>query len=248
MLPKLQQYYDENGISALKFSCLHYRECSEGCPGFTTAKEALVSRGYENHELPRLLFISLDSGSGETNPKNRAMMRQREIEETECNVYGLDKGKHWYRTHELAHFIYRKFKFNIHLEDVHFYFAHTNSAKCCMNNPQRAKAKSILFRNCRGYIPGEVSLLEPDIIITQGDEAQQSISGIFPEFTAIHLTYNQIELPEVRVISIHNQPVIWIHTFHPRNFGPFNEQRRDKFGVYSRLCYEFIKNSGRWKP
>ena len=33
----------------------------------------------------------------------------------------------------------------------------------------------MLFENCREFIPGELAVLQPDIIVTQGDEAKKVI-------------------------------------------------------------------------
>jgi hypothetical protein len=239
MLHELRTYYEKNGISALGFSCKHYPDCSAGCPTFTKAKEAFVSTGYENHTLPRLLFISLDSGSGEKNPKYRTLEYMREQEERFCDVRGLEKFKHWYRTHELARAILRNFKFDLRLDDVHHFFAHTNSAKCCMNKSERAQADRKLFKNCRGFIPGEVAILNPDIIITQGDAAEQSILGCFQESNLEDFIHSEFDFPEVRVIFINGSPVLWIHTYHPRNSGGF-KSNMERLGEYSRIARDFI--------
>jgi hypothetical protein len=53
------------------------------------AKEAFVSSGYENHELPRLLFLSLDSGKGDRKDKNRMLENVREQEEINFNIESL---------------------------------------------------------------------------------------------------------------------------------------------------------------
>ena len=81
MLAELRQYYEANGISALKFSCPHYENCSQDCPKFTKAKEAFVSTGYEDHTLPRVLFLSLDSGDADPKAKNKTLENIREQEE-----------------------------------------------------------------------------------------------------------------------------------------------------------------------
>jgi hypothetical protein len=50
---------------------------------------------------PRLLFLSLDSGSAEVDPSVKTLeaVRRREVN---CDVNALPRNKHWYLTHELA--------------------------------------------------------------------------------------------------------------------------------------------------
>src|SRR5690606_234200 len=146
---------------------------------FTTAKEAFVSSGYVKHELPRIVFLSLDSGSAEKDPHLKTLESVRIWEEEKENVLALPKNKHWYRTHELAYTILRNFRLDLRIDQARHYFAHVNSAKCCMNNPQRAQANQILFDNCGEFTPGELEILDPDIIITQGKWAKLVIDKAF---------------------------------------------------------------------
>jgi DNA replication protein DnaC len=75
-------------------------------------------------------------------------------------------GRHWNETHELAWVLLQQFKRDLKVADISSYFAHVNSAKCSMNNPPRRQAADILFEDCREVIPGELRLLNPDIIVT----------------------------------------------------------------------------------
>ena len=102
-----------------------------------------------------------------------------------------DKPKHWYRTQQFAWHVFNEFNntFNTALEignvdesydfnpltEIHKikpYYAAANSAKCCMNNKSRSQADSILFKNCMEYILGELAILNPDILVTQGRYAR----------------------------------------------------------------------------
>jgi hypothetical protein len=236
MLDQLKQYYSRNGISAVNFHCPNYTSCSQHNPlNFTTAKESFVSSGYIVHELPRLLFISLDSGSGELNPVKKTLESVRHVEEFITNVYTLPKIKHWYRTHELAYTILRNFKPGMELDEARHYFAHMNSAKCCENNPERGQANPALFGNCRCFIPGEVGILDPDIIITQGQWAHTSIEGSF--LTKTKPAYFPSALNEISLININSHPVIWIKTYHPRN--PNSKQNRNHYPQYEQVVIDF---------
>ena len=246
MLKKLDAYYKENGILSTSFTCEYKENCKSNCTSFTGPKSTFVSSGYEKNQLPRLLFLSLDSGSGEKIDEKRLSQAVREQEEDITKFENMKKNKHWYLTHELAWYILHKFDKNKikDIKNTRNYFAHANSAKCCMNNKQRSKADARLFRNCKQYLQGELNILSPDIIITQGNEAREAISSLRNK------TVESID-DYASVIKINNRPIFWLHTYHPNCFGKFYAQRRDfdKKNVrtkgwekYSDLIYEFIKN------
>ena len=243
MFQRLSRYYQDNGILSTSFTCPHREECSGGSPKFTGPKSAFVSTGYENRSsnLPRLLFLSLDSGSGDRNDRNRLPEAVRQQEERERDVLALPKHKHWYRTHELAWYIFKRFRPSIKLEEAKEHFAHANSAKCCMNKPGRKQADKILFRKCREYLRSELEILRPDIIVTQGAEAKKAV-GLFCE------TFERID-EYASIIRMNSRKVFWLHTHHPSGWGAFNRQRNfDKnqnlalgWDKYSRKIYEFIE-------
>lgn len=238
MYEKLTDYYRSNGISAVDFNCPHHFSCSMNFPlTFTTAKESFVSSGYVSHKLPRIVFISLDSGSAETDPTLKTLESVRHWEEEGENVLGLHKNKHWYRTHELAYTLLRNFKDDLRLEEAKHYFAHINSAKCCENKPGREQASQLLFDNCRGFIPGELEILDPDIIITQGKWGKLAIDRVFPQL--VSPDYIPESLSEVKVIVINNHPVIWIETFHPRYTG-FHTKNRLHYSQYEMIVRELM--------
>ena len=238
MYNDLTTYYRKNGISAIDFNCQYFSICSKYFPStFTTAKEAFVSSRYVTHELPRIVFISLDSGSAESDPTLKTLESVRQWEEEGENVLRLHRNKHWIRTHELAFTLLRNFKDDLRLEEAKHYFAHINSAKCCENKPGREQASQLLFDNCRGFIPGELEILDPDIIITQGKWGKLAIDGIFPQL--VSPDYIPKSLSEVKIITINNHPVIWIETFHPRYTG-FHTKNRSHYSQYEMIVREFV--------
>jgi hypothetical protein len=241
MLADLKDYYRRMGISADGFLCPFFTICSRYNPAsFTTAKESFVSSGYENHTLPRILFLSLDSGSASHDPADKTLESVRRQEEVECQVSELPRNKHWFRTHELAFTLLRNFSPGLALEDAKHYFAHANSAKCCQNNPQRGQANSVLFDNCRVFIPGEVEILAPDVLITQGEFAHRAIDGAFPQREMAGAFPDGQEIPEeISLLSIDGKPVIWIRTYHPRN--PNSKMNRDNYQSYEKIVFEFVE-------
>jgi hypothetical protein len=83
MILALRNYYDERGIGALEFRCPHATSCRGAGGAFTTAKESFVGPEYEKGTLPRLLLLSLDSGSGHPRPADRTLeaVRRQELAE-----------------------------------------------------------------------------------------------------------------------------------------------------------------------
>ena len=245
MYDDLTTYYRLNGISALDFSCPHFSSCSQKFPStFTTDKESFVSSKYVTHELPRIVFISLDSGSAETDPTLKTLESVRRWEEEGENVLGLHRNKHWYRTHELAFTLLRNFTDDLKLGEAKHYFAHINSAKCCENKPGREQASQLLFDNCREFIPGELEILDPDIIVTQGKWGKFAIDRVFPQL--VSPDYLPESLSEVKIISLNDHPVIWIETFHPRYNG-FHTKNRSHYSQYEMIVREFMTRTSSMK-
>lgn len=227
MLQKLTDFYKRNGILSTSFTCKFKSECKQGCRTFTGPKSTFVSHGYEHSELPRLLFVSLDSGYGQKNPADvlpEAVRKSGQL----ANVNGFHKGRHWYKTHELAWYIFKQFNPKIKLEEVNKHFAHANSAKCCMNKPGAKEADKALFRNCRGYLQEELSILQPEIIVTQGAEAKKAM-------VATHEKVVRKMDDFASIIRINRADVFWLHTHHPSSYGPF----------YSQYDYDKVKKVSR---
>lgn len=177
MLKRLENYYAKNRILATSFKCVHKKEYKGSCDTFTGPKSTYVGTKYGRSNIPRLLFLSLDSGNGPKNPKQRLPVSVRE-KVLATNVSDLPESRHWYRTHELAWYIHNNFVSELSVEDVRLYFAHANSAKCSMNKSHGAKADKRLFKNCQKYLEGELNILKPDILVTQGREAESATSNL----------------------------------------------------------------------
>ncbi|MDD4019522.1 MAG: hypothetical protein RBU24_10605 [Kiritimatiellia bacterium] len=139
----------------------------------------------------------------------------------------LHKNKHWYRTLEIVHSIVKDhpndptIKKDV-LDAIHF-FCHLNSARCSQNKVGNEKANNLLFEKCRPFVIEELKILKPDILITQGDEAEIIASN----FTAIHSEV-LLGTPRTNLVvrAIGGKHVRHVHFYHPRHFGGFNRQRR----------------------
>lgn len=152
----------------------------------------------------------------------------------------LPKSRHWYRTHEMAFELLRQFEPQLNVADARLYFAHVNSAKCCQNKPGRKRADSILFDNCRRFLRGELRILKPDVVVTQGSQAKNAILSSFavrrkvvraisaPRFQLdAHYETGLIEIEPDMMASL------WLQTYHPSNFGRFNPQRAHCWSLYA---------------
>ena len=148
MFDELVSFYARSGILSTSFSCQHLESCRGSCASFTEAKSAYVGPDYEKGTLPRLLFLSLDSGSADRDPERRTPEAVR-LQETTCDVGNLPKGRHWYRTHELASVLLWQFDETLTPENVSQHFAHANSAKCCMNKAHRPVSREWSAREQR---------------------------------------------------------------------------------------------------
>lgn len=233
MLKYLEDYYKKYGILSTHFTCIHKNDCMDDCQEFTGPKSSFVSSEYEKGNLPRLLFLSLDSGSGEKNPLDRTPIAVRNIEEKR-NIMALAPYKHWFRTHEIALHFLNKFTDQIKIEDdVKKYFAHANSAKCCMNKPNKQQANDILFENCRKYLPEELKILNPNIIVTQGNAAKKAIEQFIQKVLRKYDFYCQL-------IVLNDREIFWLHTYHPRDAGRFNEQRINS-NLWEKYSKEFYR-------
>lgn len=246
ILQELNAFYDEHGILPVRFRCPSRRRCSDDSPNFTEAKASLVGPLYEERRLPRLLFLSLHPSRAERLPERRTAEFQRRDALVE-DVAALPKHKHWYRTHEMAFILLRQFKPDIEHpkntkpctpRDVRVvsYIAHVNSAKCCQNKEGRAKADRTLLKNCRRFIRGELEVLRPDVVVTQGNEAEAAIRTLIRQPTVRKRIPADNNLPahfkrcparyETGFIDLgpSMKRALWLQAYQPRSGGYFWRQ------------------------
>ena len=229
MIEDLSAYYRQQGIDSRDFRCAHISSCSSAGGNFTTAKASFVGPEYESGSLPRLLFLSLDAGSATPDASQRTLAAVR-AQELATNVSTLPKGKHWYETHELAFLLLYQFKPDLTAADTSPFFAHVNSAKCCMNNPGRRQAADVLFKNCRGYLPGELQILQPDIVVSQGSPAKRAMEQ-FDVLEPQVRTADGLRC-EGNVIRIGSRKALWLPTHHPSAYGVFWPQKKKCWRLY----------------
>jgi len=231
LMENLEGYYRKQGISSLviPFQCKHRGDCGRDCEGFVEAQAAFVGVDYDKCGkgkglMPRLLFLSLDPGYGNGGPEERSVLGQQRYEKENYDHATMHKDKHWYWTHEIARSLLDQFKPGVRREETCRYFAHTNSAKCCMNKAGKKKADWQMFKNCREYIPDEIELFEPDVLITQGDEAAEAIA-LFPCSKKV----GEQKGCGYAILKVGDRDVLRLRTYHPN-------QRRGLFALRSQPC------------
>lgn len=238
MLDRLTSYYDSNGILPTNFRCHHASSCSADSPRFTGAKASYIGPRYGDGTYPRLVFLSLDSGDGGGNADQRTFTSVQHATLRWRPDPG-DQMKHWYQTHELARKLLACREPNV--LDSRLFFAHVNSAKCCQNNPQRGKAGSVLFDNCRGYIPGELRILSPDILVTQGDEARDVVVKELPPVKHDRRDIEGARYETGIIQLVPGKQALWLQTYHPNARHRFHRQRKSCWPLYAAAVQEFIE-------
>jgi len=247
LLQKLQGYYRNKGIAAEHFKCPHLEDCRGRSKKFVEATEAFVGSCYQQHKTPRLLFISAAPGENrDWSPKDRTVYGRRD-RVSESNFLIKSRKSHWFRTCELAYEIFSCLNVDlINPNRVQHYFASTDVVKCGQNNKHGAQPDARLFRNCTQFMVGEIEILNPDILITQGCEAYKSIKDNFEKFNRRdYLNKGRKKLSlfnEVKVLKINNRPVLWISTHHPNSHGNAFPKQMKKWPEYAEIVKDFRAN------
>ena len=267
MIRALKKYYEKCGISALGFKCKHYKECRSECEDkskFTKAREPYIGKYYGKKGIPKLLFLSLDSGDEKKNPKRKTIEALREGN-LKLKPKEIPRGRHWYKTHQFAWVIFDElnqrtelgwdigntnsklfFEPATEIYKIMHYFAHTNSVKCSMNNAHAKQANKRLFVNCRGYILEEIKIFNPHILVTQGNFARIAIEEAVKnkKFSVIkkkNISKANPNKPDFITIEIKgDKPALWIHHYHPNNYGTFFKKIYNKYRVYAKEAAQFI--------
>lgn len=244
MINTLKKYYSEIGILSTDFHCKYYDECIMGSKGLITGKSAFIGSEYEKHSVPRVLFVSLDPGSDQSfeTPQKRTPEGVRQVEEHQ-NWQQFNPLLHWYATHKLAFLIAQVFVPSFTLNDASLLFAHTNSAKCCYKKENHDMSGAILYRNCRNFLVRELSVLDPDIVISQGQKAQDAVAFSCADLSGQREYQAIISLHErIHVISINNKPVLFIQSVYPswRN-DRTRKQEKELYPIYLTAVKSFVK-------
>lgn len=125
-------------------------------------------------------------------------------------------------------------------------FAQANAARCSVNAKGSREADKILYANCHKYLCGEIEVLTPDVIVTQGKKATEAL-----QFLEIVNGSNcqggcRPNCSErCKIARLSNRKVLWIRTYHPAAFRkggrPFDIEGGTSWNCYAAAAYEFMK-------
>ena len=259
LLVRLESHYRECKILSTEFACECECKCRRGLlltpksaptpeeaeGTFTQAKSAYVGGCYENAPalgIPRLLFVSSDPGaavyhsrhynfaSGES--RTPASVRQIEIEGLEG--MGFKDSRPWRCTHEMTRAILGLPISDSDLKKALPYFANVNAAKCCRNNKGKSETGNrALFENCRPYLRGEINVLAPDIIVSQGAWAKEGVEHAFSVSPPSQWAR------EKTVTLRDGKRTVWFPSYHPSSYGPYKRQEEERNQFVKRMRDRF---------
>ncbi len=245
---KIEDFYYQQGIHPLSFKCKYNQECRQFANdgNMTETKMSMVGSKY-GIQYPKIIVVSLDPPSGirtDGNPRwqfNTPKKRTTEFVSLthEKDNYNIDRpNPHWAMTQIIVKEILALWGYKAnrnsavvlesysgrHIENVSAYFAHVNVAKCSMNNEGQRQANSFVHNTCsQSYLLKELSLLEPDILISQGATTNKILGKMF-----IDREISVSELPISDILKFGSQICLWIPMHHPtqqinkiRNAWPF---------------------------
>lgn len=144
-----------------------------------------------------------------------------------------------YLTHDMTCVLLRQFDQRLTVAKTSPHFAHVNSAKCCMNKPQRRQADTVLFENCRQFVPGELAILRPDVIVSQGAPAREAVSAQCQLVRTYRRTVGETSC-ELSLVMLDRREVLWIPTHHPSAYGVFWPQKK--------ACWDLYADAGSIRP
>lgn len=227
-IAKLREYYKDHDILSTSFNCRSKCACALANTD-SGPKSAFVGSRY-GLGLPRLLFISLDAGWAEPCPAKRTPEAVRD----ELEGVGTEKSApntHWYRTHELAYELLKQFDSKLSLGNITPHFAHTNASKCCPSG-KGGNASPVAYLNCHRYLPGEIKVLNPDVVVTQGKEAKVGIEALLE---------SPIKDGIAAEVLLCGRRRFLLRTDHPRYAKGFYKQREQsrRWAIYAEALQGF---------
>ena len=227
---EVYQWYRENELDPWDFHCPHLPECSAEASDdeFVTATPPTIGERYEEGTIPRLLVISSEAASDNGLPQKGDGFTTSGIDPRAHDHPG---GKHWSETYRIVLEIQRTFDPELSLEQARCCFAHERAVKCTASKDDSSESSDTLFQNCRGFIPDQLTVYRPDIILTQGRRAQWAVrGGDYLSMDDWRSCGREGHDCEYRVIKVSDelQP-LWIRTYHPTSRPQYYPNYRDGY-------------------
>lgn len=238
---KLHDYYSLKKIHPNNFQCQYQNFCRQyAFQGIMTeAKMSMVGSQY-GIKYPKIMAVSLDppQQSEFSHAEDRLSESIAKLHEQEDFDF-IRPNPHWAMTQIIVKDILGLFGYpglanaavvsesysGRTIENVSPFFAHVNVAKCSMNNPGRGKASAAVHKTCgESYLIEELIILEPDVIISQGSNANY----ILGELLTGKPVY-QKDLPVTKIVELGSKTTLWMPMFHPSRF---THKIRDTWSCY----------------
>ena len=128
-------------------------------------------------------------------------------------------------------------------KEIEKLFVHVRTAKCCSNANEPGK----VYANCGGYLGEELSILKPDVIVTQGNKARDMAKQ--HAFNAIEQVKGlDLERPIAHIVNLKegNLRVYWLPLYLPNFLKGFFFQAGDKIDSESHVVGAKRKNLVRY--
>ena len=224
------------------FNCCKKDSCWDACHKASNQAEnflfaphtegAYVSQYYKDREykgdrIPRIVVVSLSA------PEPYDPFAQNGAQPDEHEPLN----PHWRETLAMVRSLLKPFitpeKFpkpvryredlngNIDKRKVEKLFVHLRTAKCCSNAKGSKQEPGQVYANCGPYFTEEMRILEPDVIITQGNPAHWAAEGhAFDEGanTTAKKVVEDIDHSIAYIMNLKHDSdwkVYWLRTYHP---------------------------------
>jgi len=256
----LNEYYRSLNIHPKNFNCQHQSTCRMYAHfgNMTETKMSMVGSQY-GVMYPKIVVVSLDPPSGnDKNDKPKRWVFKTPNQRTtdyvsqthEADDYSFDHcNVHWAMTQIIVKDVLSIWGYQavpnaarvmdpsyepLPIQNVSAYFAHVNVAKCSMNNPGQGQASIVVHRTCSSnYLLGELLILEPDILITQGAPTNKLLGKML-----VGQEMPMSNLPTTKVITVGNRRVLWMPMYHP---ATNLKKIRDEWKIYLKAAKAWAK-------
>ena len=175
---KLNELYNKEGLNAERFDCKFYSECLSSQKGKCVGKQyaggtAAISPFYDisyNGIPMRTLIVGKETGY----MKNEKYGTSPNFYENCNNVLNCINWKHK-NNHIKGTLMILQYLFQVNTEYIYSSYALSNSLRCAfqdlakIENLSSVSDTKIMRDNCIKYLFEEIDILEPDLIICQGE-------------------------------------------------------------------------------
>ena len=187
----------------------------------TYVSQYYQDREYKGDRIPRIVVVSLSA------PEPYDPLAQNGAQPDEHEPLN----PHWRETLAMVRSLLHPFvapenfptparSFDKSAEIIGNLFVHVRTAKCCSNAKGSKQEPGQVYANCGPYFTEEMRILEPDVIVTQGNPAHWAAEGhAFDEGANTTATeVDGINYSIAHILSLKHDSdwkVYWLRTYHP---------------------------------